>query len=143
MKKSASWKHGQPKSSAQIMLQLEMGRLVRADRAVREGGRAVFNSSPRPSTRRKDYGLTAGLLKTIAGDKGEVHELMAAAFLESGQTDEAAKSFPRLEKFNANKAVAAYNQARVAAKPGRHDEALAKLQEYFDARESSRRRGAL
>jgi tetratricopeptide (TPR) repeat protein len=63
---------------------------------------------------------------------------MAAAFLESGQTDEAANSFARLEKLLADKAVAAYNQARVASKAGRHDEALAKLEEYFAARESSR-----
>jgi len=128
------------KSSAQVTLQLEMGRLYvlteKYDKAA-----ALFKLVSQALDAPKEYGLNAVLLKTLSGDKGEVHELMAAAFLEVGETEEAAKSFQRLEKFNSNKAVAAYHQARLAAKAGRHDEALSKLQEYFDARETSKGAG--
>ena len=130
----------QKKSSAQVLLNLEMGRLYvvteKYDKAA-----ALFKLVSQALDAPKEYGLNATLLKSFSGDKGEVHDLMAAAFLEAGEMEETAKSFQRLEKFNANKAVAAYNQARLAAKNGRHDEALAKLQEYFDARESSKGAG--
>ena len=125
------------KSAAQVMLQLEMGRLYVI---TEQFGKAaeLFALVSKALDAPQDHGLSAVLIKKISGDKGEVHELMAAAFLESGQTEEAAKSFARLEKINTDKALAAYNQARVASKSGRHDEALAKLEEYFQARESSR-----
>jgi tetratricopeptide (TPR) repeat protein len=127
----------EPKSTAQVMLQLEMGRLYVI---TEQFGKAaeLFALVSKALDAPQDYGLSSGLLKKLSGDKGEVHELMAAAFLESGQTDEAAKSFARLDKINTDKAVTAYNQARLASKAGRHDEALAKLEEYFAARESSR-----
>jgi tetratricopeptide (TPR) repeat protein len=125
------------KSTAQVMLHLEMGRL---HVITEQFGKAaeMFALVSKALDAPQDYGLSAGLIKKLSGEKGEVHELMAAAFLESGQTDEAAKSFARLEKINADKAVAAYNQARLASKAGRLDEAVAKLEEYFAARESSR-----
>jgi tetratricopeptide (TPR) repeat protein len=127
----------EPKSTAQVMLQLEMGRLFVI---TEQFGKAaeLFALVSKALDAPQDYGLSPALIKQLSGEKGEVHELMAAAFLESGQTDEAARSFARLEKVNADKAVAAYNQARLASKAGRHDEAIAKLEEYFAARESSR-----
>jgi tetratricopeptide (TPR) repeat protein len=128
---------GDAKSTAQVMLQLEMGRLYVI---TEQYGKAaeLFTLVSKALDAPQDYGLSPGLVKKLSGDKGEVHELMAAAFLESGQTDEASKSFVRLEKINTDKAIAAYNQARVAGKAGRHDEAIAKLEEYFAARETSR-----
>jgi tetratricopeptide (TPR) repeat protein len=127
----------EPKSAALVMVQLEMGRLYviteQFDKAAE-----MFALVSKALDAPQDYGLSPGLIKKVTGDKGEIHELMAAAFLESGQSEEAAKSFARLEKVHADKAVAAYNQARVASKAGRHDEALAKLEDYFAARETSR-----
>jgi tetratricopeptide (TPR) repeat protein len=128
---------GDAKSTAQVLLQLEMGRLYVI---TEQFGKAaeLFALVSKALDAPQDYGLSSALIKKLSGEKGEVHELMAVAFLESGQTDEASKSFARLEKVNADKAIAAYNQARVASKAGRHDEALAKLEEYFEARETSR-----
>lgn len=128
---------GQPKSSAQVMLHLEMGRLYLITEQHAKAAE-VFGFVSKALEKPDDYGLNPVLLKSLVGDKGEVHELMAAAFLEAGHVDEAARAFARLEKFSSNKAVAAYNQARIAAKAGRPGEALDKLDEYFQARESSK-----
>jgi tetratricopeptide (TPR) repeat protein len=128
---------GDVKTAAAVMLELEMGRLYvltdQFDKAAE-----LFGLVSKALDAPQDYGLNPTLLKTLAGDKGEVHELMATAFLEAGQLENASKAFARLEKMNSNKAVAANNQARIAAKAGRHDEALTKLDEYFAARESSK-----
>jgi tetratricopeptide (TPR) repeat protein len=96
------------KSAAQVMLQLEMGRLYLLTEQPAKAA-AKFAQVSQAFDAPQDYGLNPGLLKKLGEDKGEVHELMAAGFLESGQLDEAAKSFARLEKYNSNKAVAAYN----------------------------------
>jgi tetratricopeptide (TPR) repeat protein len=128
---------GRPKSAAHVVLHLEMGRLYMLTGKIDKAAEMLtFVSKALDAP--EEYGLDTGSLKTLTGEKGEVHELMAAAFLETGKTDEAAKSFARLEKFRPDKAISAYNRARVAAQAGRHDEALASLQEYFDARQSSR-----
>ena len=128
---------GQPKSASQVMLHLEMGRLYLLTEQYENAGEQ-FAYVSKALDAPDEYGLKPVVLKSLVGDKGELHELMAAGFLETGNVDEAAKAFARLEKSNSNKAVAAYNQARVAAKAGRHDEALSRLEEYFDARESSK-----
>jgi tetratricopeptide (TPR) repeat protein len=128
---------GQPKSAAQVMLRLEMGRLYLLTEQYNKAAE-LFDFVSKALDAPEEYGLTPVVLKSLVGDKGELHELMAAGFLETGNVDEAAKSFARLEKFSSNKAVTAYNQARIAAQAGRHDEALARLNEYFEARESSK-----
>ena len=125
------------KSASQVMLHLEMGRLYLLTEQY-EKANELFAVVSQALDAPDEYGLKPTVLKSLVGDKGELHELMAAGFLETGNVDEAARSFARLEKINSNKAVAAYNQAQVAAKAGRHDEALARLAEYFDARESSK-----
>jgi tetratricopeptide (TPR) repeat protein len=128
---------GQPNSASQVMLHLELGRLYLLTEQYEKASELfVFVSKALDAP--DEYGLKPVVLKSLVGDKGELHELMAAGFLETGNVDEAAKSFARLEKVNPNQAVAAYNQARIAAKAGRHEEALGKLEEYFDARESSK-----
>ncbi len=127
----------QPKSAAGVLLHLEMGRLhlmaEQYDKAAE-----LFTVVSAALDAPDEYGLNAVLRKSLAGDNGEIHDLMAAAFLEAGKIEEAKKSFARLEKLNTNKAVAAYNQARVLAAAGSPEEALARLEEYFDARESSK-----
>ncbi len=128
---------GQPKSASQVMLYLETGRLYLLTEQY-EKASELFASVSEALDAPDEYGLKPVVLKSLVGDKGELHELMAAGFLETGNVGEAAKSFARLEKQNPNKAVAAYNQARVAFKAGRHDDALASLSAYFDARESSK-----
>jgi tetratricopeptide (TPR) repeat protein len=128
---------GQPKSAAQVMLHLEMGRLYLITEQYDKAAE-LFAFVSKALDAPDEYGLKPTVLKSLVGDKGELHELMAAGFLETGNVDEAAKSFARLEKLSSNKAINAYNQARVAAKAGRHEEALARLDEYFAARESSK-----
>lgn len=124
------------KSATRVMLWLEMGRLYfiteQFDKAA-----AVFERASGALDKPDEYGLKPALLKTIVGDKGEVHELMANAFLEAKKPELAARAFERLDKFAANKALAAYRQARIAAQKQQYDQALAQLQVYFDARETS------
>ncbi len=128
---------GSSKSSAHIMLLLEMGRLYFLTEQ-NEKSADMFERVSVALDKPEEHGLNAVLVKTITGDKGEIHELMAAAFLESGRPELAAKAFQRLEKFTNNRAVTAYHNARVHAKAGRHDEAIAQLQVYFDARETTK-----
>ena len=135
--KARKLESGQPKSTAQVMLHLEMGRLYLLTKQYDKAAE-LFESVSKALDTPEEYGLNPMVLKSLVGDKGELHELMAAGFLETGNVDEATKSFARLEKLSSNKAETAYNQARVAAQAGRHDEALAKLDEYFEAGESSK-----
>ncbi len=128
---------GSSKSSAHTMLLLEMGRLYFLTEQ-NEKSADMFERVSTALDKPEEHGLNAVLLKTISGDKGEIHELMAAAFLEAGRPELAAKAFQRLQKFTNNSAVTAYHEARVHAKAGRHDEALAQLQIYFDARETTK-----
>ncbi len=125
------------KSSAAVMLRLEMGRLYflssKFDRSA-----AMFEFVAKAIEQPDDYGLNAQLLKTIVGDKGEMHELMATAFLEGDRPVDAAAAFARLDKFSPNKAVQAYNEALVLAKSDKPDEALQKLQVYLDTREAGK-----
>ena len=64
---------------------------------------------------------------------------MSVAIIDygSGNLHSAAKAFERLEKLNPNPAIAAYNQARVAAKEAHYESALEKLDQYFAARETA------
>jgi tetratricopeptide (TPR) repeat protein len=126
---------GSSKSSSHVMLLMEMGRLYFLAEQ-NEKSADMFERVSEALEKPDEHGLNAVLLKAISGDKGEIHELMAAAFLEAGRPELAAKAFQRLAKFESNKAVSAYHEAQVHAKAGRYDEALAQLQTYFDARET-------
>ena len=128
---------GSTKSSSHVMLLLEMGRLYFLTEQNEKSADA-FERVSEALDNPEEHGLNAVLLKTISGDKGEIHELMGAAFLEAGRPELAAKAFQRLEKFTNNRAVTAYHDARVHAKAGRHNDALAQLQIYFDARETTK-----
>jgi tetratricopeptide (TPR) repeat protein len=127
---------GRPKTAAHVMLLLEMGRLYVLTEQFKRAAES-FETVAEAFDAPKDYEINPTLLKSLVGDKGQVHELMAVAFLEAGRTQLAAKAFERLEKLNPNAAIAAYNQARVAAKEAHYESALEKLDQYFAARETA------
>jgi tetratricopeptide (TPR) repeat protein len=89
---------GSSKTSSHVMLLLEMGRLYFVAEQ-NERSADMFERVSEALDKPDEHGLNAVLLKAISGDKGEIHELMAEAFLEAGRPELAAKAFQRLAKF--------------------------------------------
>ena len=125
------------KSSANILLRMEMGRLYFLDEQTKAAGEQfakVLTALQSP----KDYGLNDRLQKAIRGEKGEGLELIFTVLMEAEQFNEAQAAIELLEPLLNDKAVAAYLRATLAAKCGETDKALSELDKYFEAREVSR-----
>lgn len=125
------------KSSAGVLLRMEMGRLYFLDEQNKQAGEQfvqVLKALQNP----KDYGLNERLEKAIRGEKGEGLELIFTVLMESEHWNEAAAALDKLEPLLNDAAVAAYLRASLAAKRGETDKALTELDKYFAAREVSR-----
>lgn len=125
------------KSSAGVLLRMEMGRLYFLDEQTKAAGEQfaqVLKALQNP----KDYGLNERLQKAIRGEKGEGLELIFTVLMEAEQWNDAQAALEKLEPLLNDQAVAAYLRASLAAKRGDTDKALTELDKYFDAREVSR-----
>jgi len=125
------------KSSASVLLRMEMGRLYFLDEETKKAGEQfvqVLKALQSP----KDYGLNERLEKAIRGEKGEGLELIFTVLMESEHWNEAAAALEKLTPLLNDDAVAGYLRASLAAKRGETDKALAELDKYFAAREVSR-----
>lgn len=125
------------KSSAGVLLRMEMGRLYFLDEQTKAAGEQfvqVLKALQSPT----DYGLNERLEKAIRGEKGEGLELIFTVLLESEHWNEAGAALEKLEPLLNDAAVAAYLRASLAAKRGETDRALSELDKYFEAREVSR-----
>jgi tetratricopeptide (TPR) repeat protein len=125
------------KSSAGVLLRMEMGRLYFLDEQAKAAGEQ-FSHVLKALQNPKDYGLNERLQKALRGEKGEGLELMFTVLIEAEQFNEAQAALEMLEPLLNDKAAAAYLRANLAAKRGETDKALTELDKYFDAREVSR-----
>lgn len=125
------------KSSAGVLLRMEMGRLYFLDEQTKAAGEQfieVLKALQSP----KDYGLNERLEKAIRGEKGEGLELIFTVLMESEHWNEAQTALEKLTPLLHDDAVAAYLRASLAAKRGDTEKALSELDKYFAAREVSR-----
>jgi tetratricopeptide (TPR) repeat protein len=125
------------KSSAGVLLRMEMGRLYFLDEQTKKAGEQfvqVLKALQNP----KDYGLNERLEKAIRGEKGEGLELIFTVLMESEHWNEAGAALEKLTPLLNDEAVASYLRASLAAKRGDTEKALTELDKYFAAREVSR-----
>lgn len=118
-----------------VVVWMEMGRLYhlteRHDKAAEKFGR-VLEVLDHPDR----FGLDSGIQKPILGDKGMGLLLMGDAFIAAGQSDRAKIVYERANQIADDKALLAFNLARVADKAGKPQESLDQLQKYFAERGS-------
>lgn len=119
----------------QVLLRLEMGRLYFLTTDYRRSADSfayVRNALARPDK----FGLNDELVKTVLGKADLTYSLLAESFLQSDRFDEALAMFQKSNEIKGNKALLAFQLARVAARRKEHAEALKKLDEYFAAKTS-------
>lgn len=81
----------------------------------------------------EDYGIRGRTKTQLEGEKGRTYLLIGETFLRTDRLAPAKEAFDRAFKVAADKPLEAYYQARLAEKSKQFDEALAKLDIYFDA----------
>jgi tetratricopeptide (TPR) repeat protein len=124
---------GNEKTAAEdTVLWMEMGRLYHLngqdDKAAERFSR-VLEVIDHPER----FGLDKGVRRPLIGEKGVGFLLMGEAFLGAGRVGQAQDAFERADRENPNKAVLQYNLARLLAKQNQHEQAIEKVQSYFDA----------
>ncbi len=80
------------------------------------------------------FGLDASTQKKILGPQETLFFLMGEAFLQANQPEKAAVAFRKGNEAAPNPGLLGFHLAKVDLKTGKPESALAKLQEYFDAR---------
>ena len=120
------------KSPADILLQMEMGRFCHLT-GKHQKAADCFAEVARVMEHPEEFALDDPLKKVIFDEPGFTYQLMGESFLDAGRIDEAKAAFQKAEKLAPNKAIAAYNLARVNLKTGKPADALAALESSFAA----------
>jgi tetratricopeptide (TPR) repeat protein len=123
----------QQQSAAAVVLRLEMGRLYFLTQRYPDAA-AAFSEVMEAFKTPEKFGLDAKLRKEVLKDPAKLYTMFAEAFLEANQPDQAAAAFEKAQETNKDKAVFAYQMARVRMAAGEPAKALEELQGYFDAR---------
>lgn len=128
------------KSSAAVLLRLEMGRLsfLTQDYA---GAAESFSHVVAALEKPAEYSLTDEARQAILNQPEKTWELFGESFLEADRHDEAAAAFRKVAETVPDPATLGYQLARVHLRAGRHRQALDALQDYFNAGASSRGAG--
>jgi tetratricopeptide (TPR) repeat protein len=125
---------GEKPSRAQVLVQMELGRINFLAGKFADSA-AAYKQVLDALTNPKKYELDAKTQKALAGDEGELFELMGSVFLEAKQPDEARRAFELLQKKKPDDARKLLNAARVELAAGKPQAALDELQKYFDAKQ--------
>ncbi|MBI2827391.1 MAG: tetratricopeptide repeat protein [Planctomycetia bacterium] len=125
---------GNTKSASYLMLTMELGRLCFVTDHPREAADA-FAVVMGALDRLDDYGLSDSQRKTFVGEEGRKNlNLFAETFLAAGRPDDALTAYDKLDAMRPNKALHAYQLARVSHQKKESQKALEQLQTYFDER---------
>jgi tetratricopeptide (TPR) repeat protein len=127
---------GEPKkNAAHVVLKLEMGRLYylteQYDKAA-EAFSEVIEALKQP----EQYGINAKLRKEVLNEPAKIYTLFGESFLKAKQFDKALAAFAKANELAPDKAVLAYQTARVLEGQGHPDRALDELGKYFEAKSS-------
>jgi tetratricopeptide (TPR) repeat protein len=121
------------KSAATVVLRLEMGRLYYLTQRYQDAASA-FSEVMEALKTPEQFGFDAKLRKEVLKDPAKLYTMFAEAFLEAGQPLQAAAAYDKAQETNKDKAVYAYQTARVRLASGDAAKALEELKGYFDAR---------
>ncbi|MGA2065329.1 MAG: tetratricopeptide repeat protein [Thermoguttaceae bacterium] len=121
---------GAKPDAADVIIWTELGRLYHLAeqyaKAAEQFSR-VLGALEHPA----DFGLDEEIRKAILGEPGPTYQLFGECFLLSGRVPQAAAAFEKAQALAPNEALWKYNQARVAARSGKPEPALADLEESF------------
>ncbi|NUN03127.1 MAG: tetratricopeptide repeat protein [Bryobacteraceae bacterium] len=122
---------GEPKkNAAHVVLKLEMGRLYYITEQYAESAKAfaeVVEALKQP----EEWGIDAKLRKEVLSEPDKIYTLFGNSFLKGGEFDQALAAFAKATQ---DKAVLAYQTARVLDAQGHPDRALQELSKYFAAK---------
>lgn len=121
------------RTPADLLLEMEMGRLYHlADQYDKAA--ASFTLVLEALRDPKKHGLDDEVQKILLGEPGPTYNLIGECFLMANRPKEAVEAFEKAHALAPNQGLLSYNLARVDAKTGKPDQALARLQVYFDQR---------
>jgi len=122
---------GDTDNATDVLLRMELGRL---DHLLEKYDRAAENFArvPHALEHPEQYGLTEKMKAELVSEPGPLYNLFGDAFLQAGRLAEARAAFEKSFKATQDKGVRGFHLARVEARSGKPQEALASLQVYFD-----------
>ncbi len=136
LEKAAAARKNVKPSSDDVVLWMELGRLCYLTEQYAKGAghfERVLDALDRPD----QFGLDKAAKKTLLAEPGPAYAIMGESFLLAGQPQKAAATFEKGQKAAPNKGLLGYQLAKVDFKIGKPDQALQKLQAYFDTRLST------
>lgn len=134
--KAVAARHHAKKTAADVLLQMEMGRLYHlADQYAKaaDSFAQVLAALDQP----KQFGIDEEVKKVLLGEPGPTFNLIGECFLLANRPNEAIAAFEKAHQLAPNKGLLGYNLARVDAKTGKSEQALQRLADYFDQKLSS------
>lgn len=130
-RRAAAVAGGDKPSRVQVLVQMELGRLNFLSGKFADSAAAyklVLDALSHP----KKYDLDVKTQRALAGEEGELFELMGSVFLEAKLPAEARQAFELLQKKQPDDARKLLNDARIELADGKPQAALDALQKYFD-----------
>jgi len=130
--KAVDLKKGDEKTPAYVRLKMLIGRLY----AKQENFQAAADALAfvdKALQAADDYGLKGRAKKQMEGDKGQTYLLIGETMLRADRIDEAEAAYERSFTVSADEALRSYNRAQVAEKRKKFADAVARLDEYFEA----------
>jgi tetratricopeptide (TPR) repeat protein len=128
---------GEEKSvSADFLIRVELGKLYHL---LGQDAKAAehFVRVQEALTDPERFGIDERLRKELLSDQSPLYRLMGDCFLRAGRTAPAIEAFHKADAMKADKAVLGLNLARAELRAGHADQALVRVQPYFDLRASS------
>jgi tetratricopeptide (TPR) repeat protein len=119
-----------------VALWMEMGRLYHLTDQYAKAAASfsrVIDALDHPDR----YGLTSAVKKALMAEPGPTYALMGDTFLLAGEPQKAAVAFEKSNQAAPSNGLLGYRMAKVDLKTGKPEQALQRLQAYFDARLSS------
>ena len=121
--------------AARFILRLELGRvyhLLGEHKKAAEQFAVVLEALKNP----QKYELTADGVERLTKEPALTYRLFGESFLHAGRYAEAAAAFQKADALKPDQPLFRFQQARVKARTGQPQQALADLQVYFDKKQS-------
>jgi len=134
--KAAAARNAAKPAAEDVVLWMEMGRLYQLTDQYAKAAASfsrVLDALDHPDR----YGLSDAVKKALLAEPGPTYALIGDSFLLAGEPQKAVAAFEKSNQVAPSKGLLGFRMAKVDLKAGRPDQALQRLQAYFDARLSS------
>lgn len=116
-----------------VLLQFELGRLYFLNKDFDKS--ADFLSRVRVALENPELlSQNESLQKMVVGQADRTYQLLAESFLQAGRYDDAVAMFKKVNTAKKTEGLLSFHIARVAAKRGKNEDALRRLDGYFQAK---------